>query len=275
MLSKRPATTQLVPSPAKKKKDKIKNEKETKGGAAAALLRGPSALSDDAVFRPAAHLAAADVTIVSEDKKQRFELHAFMLKMRSPVFEAMLSSLDETEPDDGPIVLPDKGPTLKVFFEALYSNSPLALVKPTNVVDLCFLANKYSAKELESLCRAYAGRFLQKHAKLSGTFPSVPDLLLLGQRTQDASFLTTVLAGGGVASFCASTTPGVQHCVAHPIERIPCYYGTPACRAKQVLQPSAKAVLEKLNPKTLVAILESLVSTCAVPPTPAAPVPFY
>jgi hypothetical protein len=58
---------------------KTKSPKLVDKGDGAGL--GLDLLDDSKMFRPAAHLAPSDVSLVSADKKQGFALHSFVLKV--------------------------------------------------------------------------------------------------------------------------------------------------------------------------------------------------
>jgi hypothetical protein len=156
-------------------------------------------LDDSQVFRPAAHLAASDVSFVSADKKSGFALHSFVLKLRSPVFAAMLQSL-ATPPllcngsaTDEPIELSDSGADLELFFKALYSNNPFALFTGANAVHICKLAHKYACTELLSASYATALKFSKTAILAGGPQPTLPELLLLSQETQNPAILNAIL----------------------------------------------------------------------------------
>jgi hypothetical protein len=265
--------------PSKKQKKQKKQEQTTtvvttQASTDTTLLSGAVAMLDDSrVFRPAAHLAPSDVSFVSADKKAGFALHSFILKLRSPVFGAMLESLPQaagggtTLGGSGePIELKESGQDLLVFFRSLYANDPYQLLKNSSL-RVCKIAHKYGCDELRAASYAVAQRSIKK-AKLtvSTTSPSIPELLLLAQETQNPAILTAILTKG-VDSFCTArpvqrglaVTP--HRCILHPAEQIPCYYKTPGCRGPAPLDDLARTQLAQLNPATLVKIIESLVAT--------------
>jgi hypothetical protein len=280
--------------------------KETDAAAAArattVTITGPAdlvlagvvtALDDARVFRPAAHLAPSDVEFVSgeaaHDRRRGFALHRFVLQMRSPVFAAMLESvgppkavvarealgLDNDAAATGvrvstPVELPEGGAELTLLFACLYSNDPNALLTKANVVRLCSLAHKYGCLELQRAAFALA-KMLAKGATLVGTTPTLPELLVLGQVTQDTSLLDAVLQRG-MDAFCApapgaasnSTSPPparyAGRCPTHPRQPLPCAYKCPALAPPEVLDARGRRLLAKLNAATLVALVEALVA---------------
>jgi hypothetical protein len=58
----------------------------------------------------------------------------------------------------------------------------------------------------------------------------------------------------------AGAGAAVRRCLAHPGQPLPCGYRTKACVGPEYLDDSARAVLAKLNPSTLVKLIESLVA---------------
>ena len=156
-------------------------------------------LDDSQVFRPAAHLAASDVSFVSADKKSGFALHSFVLKLRSPVFAAMLQSLAmppllcNGSATDEPIELSDSGADLELFFKALYSNNPFVFFTGANTVHICKLAHKYACTELLSASYATALKFSKTAILAGGPQPTLPELLLLSQETQNPAILNAIL----------------------------------------------------------------------------------
>jgi hypothetical protein len=184
-----------------------------------------------------------------------FILSEHMLQLRSPVFAAMVSSAPTA---DEPISLQESGPSLKTFFTCLYRNDPYPLLKGENVLAVAKLAFKYHTQELLTASFNTASRWAKK-AKLSGgPSPTLPELLLLGQETKNTTILDAVLKKG-IASFC--TLPVAARCVAHPGQPLPCVYKTGACTKLVYVDDDAHDVLKKLNPATLVEIIESLVSS--------------
>ena len=90
------------------------------GIGASILIGAAAALDERRVFRPAAHIALADVNFVSGDKEQGekrgFAVHSLVLKLRPPVFNAML----EGHAGGGVcIVLSDRGTDLRFLFEGM------------------------------------------------------------------------------------------------------------------------------------------------------------
>jgi hypothetical protein len=139
------------------------------------LSEAVAALDDTAVWRPAAHLERSDCSFISADKKSGFALHSFVLKLRSPVFAAILESLGA---GDEPLELPEKGVDLKTFFQALYANDPYKLLTADNVVAVCRLSHKYATAELGTTASATLKR-MAKNSRLSGTVPTIPEILLV------------------------------------------------------------------------------------------------
>lgn len=230
---------------------------------ASILIGAAAALDDSHVFRPAAHIAPADVNFVSGDKEQEekraFAVHSFVLKMRSPVFSAMLEGhAGGSSACAAPIELNDRGTDLRVLFEAMYSNDPQRVINAGNVVSLCALAHKYGATELRRAALEYA-RTLVKHAKLSGTSPTIPELLTLGQSVQDDGLLAVVLKRG-MAAFCSRSSGGATvYCSQHTQQPLPCPYGCIPPPQPELLDDPARQRLTKLNPSTLVALIDALV----------------
>ena len=155
----------------------MKNQKKTKhsGGISASVLIGAAAALDDSrVFRPAAHIAVADVNLVSGDKEQDkkcgFAVHSFVLQLRSPVFAAMLDGIDLT--DHKPIELPDRGSDLRFLFEAMYSNDPHPIITDKNVARLCAIAHKYGVTEIRSATLQRAHTLIDKAKSLGQTLAS-------------------------------------------------------------------------------------------------------
>jgi hypothetical protein len=230
-------------------------------------------LDDSRVFRPAAHLAPSDVSFVSKDKKAGFALHKFLLRLRSPVFGAMLESLPSpgtsgASPEPIQVELTESGADLEVFFRSLYSNDPTHVLAEKNRVALrvCKIAHKYGCDELAAASYAVAQRSLKKASlTVAGTSndATVADLLLLCQETQNPAILNAILVKG-VASFC--TVPPVQpphRCIIHPGEPLPCYFKSPGCRGPALLDDRARKQLAQLNPATLVKLIQSLVGAVA------------
>jgi hypothetical protein len=180
--------------------------------------------------------------------------------MRSHVFTAMLDSLpgkngSSSSSTPEPIELPDDGAGLKLFFNALYSNNPFRLFTGTNTVTICDLAHKYDCPELLSASYNAAHRLARRSKLVGGPHPTIPELLLLSQTTQNLAIKHSIL-GKGLASFCKVLTP--RRCLVHPHELLPCYHKTKACGGGDVLDGATRAVLCKLSPATLVDCLDSV-----------------
>jgi hypothetical protein len=158
------------------------------------------------------------------------------------------------------------GADLLLLFRALYKNDPQSVLTDANAVRLCFFSNKYAAGELEQLSLK-ACRKLALTAKLKNTTPTIPELLLLGQKVKDRTLLDTILKQGMI-SFCApaaeigvATDPlPALYCPQHGYEPIPCYHGCKKPPAPEALSSAGKAQLAKLNPKTLVKLICALVA---------------
>jgi hypothetical protein len=271
------SSTQRQTLATKQKQKKQKNLKPkrttpTQSNADSILSGSVATLDDSRVFRPAAHLAPSDVSFVSADKtKTGFALHKFILRLRSPVFAAILDGLDAPGSSGPgttlgePLELKESGADLQLLFQAMYSNDPNSLITVKNVVTLCFLAHKYASTELENACFESL-RKLVKKAKLSGTTPTIPELLLLGQNVRNPALLNAVMAKGMV-SFCAPPVGApvplgapVGRCSSHPYEPLPCYHGCPVPPPAALLDAHAQALLLKLNPSILVKLIRALVA---------------
>lgn len=236
-------------------------------GIGTSILTGATAaLDENRVFRPAAHIAPADVRFVSgdeeQDEKAGFAVHSFVLKLRSPVFSAMLEGHAQggAAADDGPIELNDRGTDLRLLFEAMYSNCPHHVITGENVIRLCALAHKYGATEVRRATLEYAHALVKK-AKLSGTCPTIPELLTLGQIVQDDGLLAAVLKRG-MTAFCARPPPATGAticCPQHPYQPIPCPAGCTPPPQPELLDDAGRERLTKLNPSTLVALIDALV----------------
>ena len=242
------------------------------GLGASILISAAAALGEKKIYRPAAHLAPSDVQFVARDKKRGYALHSFVLKLRSPVFAAMLTThpgaLAEGSAagagDAEPIVLPESGADLQLLFQAMYSNDPHSVMTEANVVRLCALSHKYGATELEQAALKAARRTVAK-AKLSGTKPSIPELLVLSQTIRDKTILDAIVKRG-MASFCAPAAGGAPaplpalYCPQHGYEPIPCIHGCRPPPTPTALDAAGKALLAKLNSKTLVKLISALVA---------------
>ena len=118
---------------------------------------------------------------------------------------------------------------------------------------LCGMAHKYEATELE------------RAAKLAGTSPMIPELLLLGQQVKNPAILEAILAKE-MRSLCA-LAPGPRvatvTCPIHP-------YGctTPPRTERDVLDAAGRALLLKLKPSTLVKLIEAFVAAFGKRPKP-------
>lgn len=239
-------------------KDPSSNSKSKK--AKKEISNSALTIDESNVFRPCAHISPSDVKFVSSDKMAAFALHSFVLKMRSPVLAAILEC---SRDDEEPISLPDSGPSLRIFFESLYSNDPQKLLTAKNIVPLCELANKYGCTEL--LARGLdCARRLVKISKLSsGTVPSIPQLLLLAQDT-NSSILSNAIITEDMKYFKLSTTPTAAgtYCKIHRGEPLPCYHRTAQCGAPvvELMDDEGRKTLAKLNPSTLVKIMEAIMS---------------
>jgi hypothetical protein len=145
----------------------------------------------------------------------------------------------------------------------MYSNDPHTLMTPRSVVKLCGLAHKYGATELER-ASLLACRKLIKTAKLTGSTPTIPELLMLGQNVKDKGILGAILKRG-MESFCApaATAPlPAIYCPNHGYEPIrACQYGCTPPPTPAVLDAAAKKLLASLNPSTLVTIIGALVGS--------------
>ena len=207
-------------------------------------------IDQDNVFHPAPHLAP-DVQFVSGDKKPMgFALHTFLLRLRSPVLAAMLEGLEVGSGASDPLELQESAPDLRLLFRAMYSNDPQTIMTAGNVIRLCGLAHKYAATELENVSFELA-RKLVKVAKLTGTSPTIPELLLLGQEVKNPAILDAILAKS-VRSFGAEPVATIT-CSLHP-QGCP---GSPQ-RRDDALDACGRALLVKLNPSTLVRLIEKL-----------------
>ena len=150
-----------------------------------------------------------------------------------------------------------------LLFEAIYSNDPHTLMTPRSVVKLCGLAHKYGATELER-ASLLACRKLIKTAKLTGSTPTIPELLVLGQKVKDKGLLGGIIKRG-MDSFCAPSDmvplPAL-YCPNHGYEPIhSCQYCCKPPPPPAVLDAAAKKLLTSLNPSTLVAIISALVAS--------------
>lgn len=244
------------------------------------------ALPNTAVYRPGAHLHdhPSDVHLMSGDKLQGFQLHKFLLCIRSPVLAAMLGSRGADAVSD-PISLPETGAGLKLFFRALYSNTPHSLIAPATLVGLTRLAHKYACDELLDLCWNRLSRLLRKKEVLwTGTTVTLPQFLLLAQECSNTKALTLVLGApaktlarfvppGLAADAAAKAQALLAPCPLHPGQLAStCYYGcrqppaAPIVPAVLAFGPPDLATLAKLNGDTLGRIVEKLVFA---PPTKA------
>jgi hypothetical protein len=224
----------------------------------------PGSTHPTEVFEPAPGLPG-DATFGSADGRTEFLLHRWMLQLRSPVLAALLQA-DRSPTLSPPFVarLPERSADLKLFFQALYSNAPQSLVTVHNVVALTRLAHKYEASDLEQVCWGHVNSKLVKCAKWTGTTPSLPELLLLGQQCANESILTAVLAAPNALRAFAPSPP--MTCALHPYEALPCHYATPGCGASELaLARSTGATpsesteqLRQLSPATLVALIGAL-----------------
>jgi hypothetical protein len=241
----------------------------------------PWALPNIAVYRPGAHLHdhPSDVQLVSGDKLQGFQLHKFLLRMRSPVLAAMLSGAPGADAGSDAISLPEDGAGLKLFFRALYSNAPDTLIAPANIVGLTRLAHKYACDELLDLCWNQLGRLLrEKEVLWTETTVTLPQFLLLAQECSNEKALALVLdaptkklarfvAPVLAVAAAAKEQARMALCPHHPSQLAStCVYGCrnvqpPTAPAPAVLafsQPEL-ATLAKLNGDTLGRIVERLI----------------
>jgi hypothetical protein len=246
----------------KKLKKVTQSGAQADGGTSASILVSAAAVLDDSsVFRPAAHIAVADVNFVSGDKEKDnmrgFAVHSFVLRLRSPVFAAMLDGINPGE-HESPINLPDRGSDLKALFQCMYANDPHPIITDENVARLCAIAHKYGVTEIRTAALQRAHKLIDR-AKLCGTKPTIPELLILGQMVQDDDLLAAVLKGS-MTAFCTplprlDTAP--IYCTTHAYQPLPCGYGCVA-PAVDVLDDAARTRLKRLNPSTLVQLIETL-----------------
>ena len=272
--TKRPRATTVTSTSTHRKRQKPGNQSTTPspesknagdldtGIGASILIGAASALDDSRVFRPAAHIAVADVNFVSGDKEQDerrgFALHSFVLRLRSPVFSAMLEGHGDVDSAcTAPIQLTDRGTHLRSLFEVMYSNDPQRVITADNVVSLCAIAHKYGATELRRAALEYA-RKLVKNARMSGTRPTIPDLLTMGQIVQDDGLLAVVLKRGMAALCSRSAADATAYCTQHTHQPLPCPYGCMPPPQPELLDDAARQTLTKLNPSTLVALIDGL-----------------
>jgi len=153
-------------------------------------------------------------------------------------------------------------------------------------VELTLLASKYHCIDLAKICGNLARRALRDAKLLAGSGPTVPALLVLGQRTSNPALLEDVLKKG-FASYAPPAPPLTPNparlyaysvtCPVHPGEPLPCYYGCPpglgaaaaaaanaaaaaaaAAAAPPVFDDAARAQLALLNGSTLVKLLENV-----------------
>jgi hypothetical protein len=271
-----PLDLEAPPKKQKTKKQGRRTSVTTEASTDTTILSGAVAMLDDSrVFRPAAH-AKSDVSFIDKNNTAGYELHTFLLKLRSPVFSSMLA-MNNANPDE-PIMLAERADELKMFFHALYSNSPQMLLKDgATTCSLARLSHKYAAHELELLCDSHLKR-LARRAKFTCTKPSVGDILLVAQETQNDSLTKGILAlpMTKLCAWTAAPQPAApMTCVIHA-QRLPCYYQSasctqlPAVEVGPTLSPTAMAVLTKLSPKTLVALIQQLMLCVATPRTTAA-----
>jgi hypothetical protein len=178
--------------------------------------------------------------------------------------------LESSENDSEPIELPESGNDLFLLFQALYANDPYQLMTKHTVVSITKNAHKYAAGELEAAGLSVARR-LAKKCKMSGTTPTIPELLLLSQETQNTALLNAIVTKS-MAGFRLAATPtaaraggvpisATRCCVLHPGEPLPCYYRTAGCVGLTQLDDEGRALLCKLSPKTLVVIIEALLTS--------------
>jgi hypothetical protein len=167
-----------------------------------------------------------------------------------------------------------------LLFQALYANDPYTLLTASNVVPLCRVAHKYACGEVEAAGLKTA-KGLAKKCKMSGTVPTIPELLLLSQQTQNKVLLNSILTKD-MKSFNLVPTPTVtapggvlppggvakSYCVVHPQELLHpgsgCYYKTPQCGPAPHMDEAGRALLLKLSPKLLLLIIEGLLLRPAV-----------
>jgi hypothetical protein len=229
-----------------------------------------------------------DVRFGAGDGPTEFLLHAWMLKLRSPVLAALLDGQQDDADSlaPGPLFiahLPESNADLKLFFRALYSNAPQSLITVHNVVALTRVAHKYGSAELESLCWAIISSKLIKQAKWVGSTPSLPALLLLGQQCSNDCVLQMVLAAPNMRAFAPPAPLPPLMCALHPYETVPCHYKTPGCGASELAMASAladstgatpsesTALLRQLSPHALVSligVLAAFVPTVSLPLAP-------
>lgn len=271
-----PSLTTAVAPPAvkRRRREPTTVASDDDNGAGLELLSGAvTTLDDSKIMRPFAHLAPSDVSFLSGDRSHGFAVHSFMLRMRSAVFATMLpsDSCPADKENQLPIVLPEPAADLKLFFEALYSNYPLKLLSEgTKATTLARLSHKYAASELEVMCSSHLRR-LAKTARFVGTCPSAAELLLVAQETQNDALQATILALPMKTLCSTGPTPTPTQCATHPGHPLPCYYNQPACTQLPpplTLDSKQKAVLGKLSPKTLVALIEKLTLSLVKPAAP-------
>jgi hypothetical protein len=171
----------------------------------------------------------------------------------------MLASLSDSKAcANEPIPLQESAELLKVFFTGLYSNDPYALFTGENVVGLAKLAFKYNCNELLSASVFTAQRWAKKSKLSGGLTPTIPDLLLLSQETHNTS-IRDFIFGKGIHSFCAVPATRPRRCVVHVGQPLPCPYSSKTCTGPAYLDAKERATMAKLNPSTLVEIIEHLV----------------
>jgi hypothetical protein len=153
------------------------------------------------------------------------------------------------------------------------------------LLEVAGLAHKYHCTDLANICVDLARGRALRDAKLVGPGPTVPDLLLLAQRTSNPAILADVLKRG-FASYAPTTPPLTPNparyaysvtCPVHIGEALPCYWGcapglgaaaaatanaaaaaAAALAAAPVFDDAARAQLALLNGSTLVRLLENV-----------------
>ena len=101
-----------------------------------------------------AFLGEEDTDVVIKVGDQEYKAHKIILRSRSPIFNAMLKR-DATEKNQEVITISDCDQcSFREFLLYLYTGKVDNLSKG-NVLDLCYMSDKYAIEELKQHCVAF------------------------------------------------------------------------------------------------------------------------